>query len=490
MKKIKVLFTAAELNPMAKVGGLADVVGALPKALKKLGIDVRIVIPKYGSIDAEKYSLKKIADGIEIPFKHSTEKIGLFETLLPNSQVPVYCIDNYNYLGQGGVYFEANGSSTTLSREAKRFTFFSRACLEIFAPLNWYPDIIHCHDWHVGLVPLLLKIQTKKNPRLQNIKTVISIHNLEYQGRYNAQQIMDLVGIHSDDYPTLSVLHDGDLISLQQAIIISDYISTVSPSYAAEILTPEYGAGLNIDLAKRKNRLIGILNGIDVDRFNPATDRDISATFTAHDTTGKKICKTTLQKTCGFPTNKKIPLLGLVSRLAEQKGLELVAEIADDLTKMGVQLVLLGTGLPSLEALMKKMADNHPKTIHCKIAFDAKFAQQIYAGADMFLMPSKFEPCGLGQMIAMRYGTVPVVRATGGLKDTVIDYNPATNQGTGFVFTGYTSRELLVAIERALSLYQEPKKWHTIVSRIMCEDFSWRSSAEKYQKLYNNIINF
>jgi starch synthase len=487
--RIKVLFTAAELNPIAKVGGLADVMGALPKALVKLGVDVRIVIPKYGIVDEKKYPLKKVIDNIPVPFKKTQEKITVFTAPLPGSSIPVYLIDNLNYLGQGGVYFGADGSSTGLSKEAERFSFFSRSCLAIFEPLHWYPDIIHCHDWHVSLLPLLLKILASRDKKLRHIKTVLSIHNLEYQGRYNARQIMDLVGLKATDYPTLSVLRDGDLISLQQAILICDYLCTVSPAYAKEIITPQYGAGLSGDLAQRQNTLIGILNGIDVDRFNPATDRDVAATYTARDFSNKEKCKAALQKTCGLAVNNNIPTIGVVSRLAEQKGLDLVAAVADALVGAGAQLIVLGTGLPALETLMKNIAAKHPENIYSKIAFDPHFAQQVYAGSDLFLMPSKFEPCGLGQMIAMRYGTVPIVRATGGLKDTVADYNEQTGVGDGFVFEQYAAGGLLNAITRALRLYQDKKKWHTIIRRIMKKDFSWDQSASQYIAVYRRILH-
>jgi starch synthase len=286
----------------------------------------------------------------------------------------------------------------------------------------------------------------------------------------------------------MSVRRGDDLVSAQQAILISDYISTVSPSYAQEILTPEYGAGLDGTLRQRKDRLIGILNGIDIDHFNPATDQNIAATFTAQDFSNKAACKADLQKSCGLAIDENIPVLGIVSRLAEQKGLELVAAIADGLVKKGVQLVLLGTGLPPLEALMKKMADNHPEAARCKIAFDAKFAQKIYAGSDIFLMPSKFEPCGLGQMIAMRYGTVPVVRATGGLKDTVTDFNEQSG-GDGFVFKEYGAEALMTTASRALALYSDKKKWHNMVRRIMQKDFSWNRSAQQYIDMYRQTIN-
>lgn len=486
---IKVLFTAAELNPMAKVGGLADVMGALPKALEKLGVDARIAIPKYGIIDEKKYSLKKVADNIPVPFKDIIENISIFTAPLPGSAVPVYYIDNYNYLGQGGIYFERDEPSVGLSKEAERFTFLSRACLSIFEPLRWYPDIIHCHDWHVGLVPLLLKILAKRSlARLQPIKTLFTIHNLEYQGRYNAQRIMERLGISADDCPTLSVLHEGDLVSLQQAVLNSDYLNTVSPTYAREILTPVFGAGLEKTLRQRQNELVGILNGIDVDRFNPATDPDIAANFSPQDFSNKKMCKADLQKACGLTVAPDIPVIGMVTRLAEQKGLGLVASIADDLAKKNAQFILLGTGLPVLETMMRKMSAKYPRQFYSKLAFDAHFAQQIYAGSDLFMMPSKFEPCGLGQMIAMRYGTVPIVRATGGLVDTVKDFIPETNTGDGFVFKDYKAAALFAAVKRALALYHDQTKWYHVIKRVMQKDFSWGHSAKEYLKLYKAIL--
>lgn len=487
-QSIKVLFVAAELNPIAKVGGLADVIGALPKALKKLGVDVRIVIPKYGIVDETKYPLKKVVGDVTVPFNHTEENIDIFETPLPGSDVPVYLIGSQKYLGYNGIYFEKDASSSGSSREAQRFTFFSRAALAMFEPLGWYPDIIHSHDWHVGYTPLLLNILAKTNPKLGHIKTMLSVHNLEYQGLYNASEIMDLVGVKETDYPTLAVRRGNDLVSLQQAILTSDYINTVSPQYAKEILTPEYGANLEKDLLNKKDRLVGILNGIDVERFNPATDTDLVAAYTPDDPTNKLACKADLQKTCGLAVDPQVPVLGVVTRFAEQKGVELICAIADDLAKLNIQLILLGTGLASIEEMVKKTVAAHPEKMYAKVAFDAKLAQQIYAGSDIFLMPSKFEPCGLGQMIAMRYGTVPVVRATGGLIDTVKDYNPDTKIGDGFVFNAFDAQELLIAINRALALYEDRETWYKIVRRIMQYDFSWTNSASKYLSIYKKLI--
>lgn len=488
MSKIKVLFVAAELNPIAKVGGLADVIGALPKALARLGIDIRIVIPKYGIVDEKRYPLKKVAENVAVPFNQAEEKITLWEIPLPGSSAPVYLIDNYKYLGQNGVYFEKDASSTGSNREAERFTFLARSSLAIFEPLNWYPDIIHCHDWHVGLVPVITKILSKNNDKLKKIKTVLTIHNLEYQGKYQAAEILKILGFKESDYPTLSEQSAGEIISIQQAILTSDFINAVSPTYAQEILSPEYGAGLESTLQKRKDKLIGILNGIDVEKFNPDTDTEIIANYNDQDLSGKAKCKEDLQKTCGLPNDKNVPILGIVSRLADQKGIDLIYNIADELAKKNLQFVLLGTGDPKIESWMQEIARKYPEKMYAKIAFDAHFAQQIYAGADIFLMPSKFEPCGLGQMIAMRYGTLPIVRLTGGLEDTVAGYNPETEEGDGFVFQNYVSHEFLEAIKKALSLYQNQEKWYKVVRRVMQRDFSWKHSAQEYIKLYKKVL--
>ncbi len=488
MNKIKVLLIASELNPIAKVGGLADVIGALPKALAKNGVDVRIAIPKYGVIDKEKYPAKKIATGIKVPFEGEDKIIDIYETPLPDTTVPVYLIDNLEYLGQNGIYFETDASSSGSNREAERYSFFARSLMEIFEPLGWYPDVIHCHDWHVGFVPVILKILSKKNDKLKHIKSLLTIHNLEYQGRYDQQMIFKAFGIKEDDYPTLSEIHNGQINSLQQAILISDHLNTVSPNYAKEILTKEYGAGLEKVIATRIEDLDGILNGIDVEKFNPANDDAIIKKYNPKDITGKKECKADLQKICGFKQDTETPFLGIVSRLADQKGIDLIYAIADDLAKENVQFVCLGTGDPKLENMMKKISQKYPDKFYANIAFDAAFAQQIYAGSDIFLMPSKFEPCGLGQMIAMRYGTLPVVRATGGLKDTVENIDVITGEGDGFVFENYNASELLTSIKHALNLYQDHEKWYHIVKRVMSKDFSWDNSAQKYINLYKKIL--
>ena len=488
MPAIKVLLIASELNPIAKVGGLADVIGALPKALIKQGIDVRIAIPKYGVIDESKYPSKKLVGDIPVPFNGEEKKISIFETPLPNSAVPVYLLDNLEYLGQNGIYFESDASSSGSNREAERYSFFARAVLEIFEPLEWYPNVIHCHDWHVGFVPVILKILSKQNKKLAHIKSLLTIHNLEYQGRYDTGTIFTALGIKEEDFPTLSIQHNGQINSLQQAILTSDHLNTVSPNYAQEMLTPEYGAGLEETLQKRKADLEGLLNGIDVERFNPDTDDAIAANYSVEDPSGKIKCKADLQKITNLAVDPNIPILGIVSRFADQKGIDLINDIVDELAKEDIQFIALGTGDPKLEAMMSAAANKYPDKFYAQIEFNADMAQKIYAGSDFFLMPSKFEPCGLGQMISMRYGTVPIVRATGGLKDTVVAYNDRSGAGDGFVFDNYEAAEFMAAILRGLELYKNRDKWHTLVASIMRKDFSWVASAKKYIGLYKRLI--
>ncbi|MFZ6036606.1 MAG: glycogen synthase [Patescibacteria group bacterium] len=484
---MNVLFITAEMAPLAKVGGLADVAGALPKALKQLGVDIRVVMPKYASIDTSQYPLQHVADGITIPFKGTTEVVSLYATTIPGSDVPVYLIEHPGYLSTHAIYFEDIERQDKTQLEAERFLFFSRASLAIPASTGWYPDIIHCQDWHVGLVPILRDILGKKDARLARAKTLLTIHNLEYQGWYQKQTVFDLLGLTPSDHPALRDTPRDQIISLRHGILTADYLNTVSETYAHEILTPEFGAHLEHDLHNRQRQLRGIVNGIDTERFDPETDTAIAATYTAAHPENKKQCKTALQKLCDLPTDTEAPLLGIVSRLAQQKGIDLLVDIIDDIAESGAQLVVLGTGLPDIEQAVQAAAKRNPASVSAQIGFDGTLARRIYAGCDFFLMPSRYEPCGLGQMIAMRYGTVPVVRATGGLKDTVHEITVNGAAGEGFVFDEYSAPQFLQAIQRGLGLYQNEKAWHTVISRIMRLDFSWDASARQYYQLYQTL---
>lgn len=484
MKKLRILFASAEVSPFAKVGGLADVAGSLPKALEKAGIDVRVVMPKYGIVDSSKFPLTKVADTVSIPFRGKNETISLYQSPLPGSSVPVYFIEHEEFLGGDGVY-----PPSEIIDESLRFSFFTRSALEIFPTLNWWPDVIHCHDWQTAMIPALVKIFGKRNKKFSHIKTLLTIHNLAMQGWTSWDESASMLGISESDQASFSQKDiSGTKINyLEQGILLADKLNTVSPTYAKEILTQEFGVELEKKLATRKNDLIGILNGIDYDIFNPKNDPSIAVPFTKDSLNKKQENKLALQKQSGLTEDPRVPLIGLVSRLTDQKGIDLIAEIGDQFLSQDVQFVLLGTGDKKVEKLMNDLAKKFPRKMSAIIAFDKKLAMQVYAGSDMFLMPSKFEPCGLGQMIAMKYGTVPIVRATGGLKDTVQPIDSRTGKGDGFVFQQSQSSELLEVIQSALALYKDEKLWHTVVQRVMKNDFSWTQSAKEYIKLYEHL---
>ena len=486
--KPKVLFVAAELTPLAKVGGLADVIGALPKVLNQLNIDVRIVIPKYSIIDSKKYKPQLIKKGIKIKFDNRQEVFDLYQTFLPHSSVIIYLIDQKKYLGHGGVYPSPDASSSGTSNEAHRFIFFSLAVLNIFKPLDWQPDILHCHDWHVGLVPALIKLFKLKIP------TLLTIHNLAYQGVYQKKVVAKMLN-NKFNLDNLTSPRAKPVINcLEQGILHADLINTVSPTYAKEILIKEFGCGLEKNLLKRKNNLSGILNGIDLKRFNPETDRAIWKNYSLKNINSKYENKLKLQKSCHFEVSKKIPVFGLVSRLAEQKGIDLLIKIIKELLTFPCQIVLLGTGDPLYENFFVKLAKQYrfykrffqkiakqSPNFYVKAKFDPLFAQKIYAGCDFFIMPSRFEPCGLGQMIAMRYGTLPIVRATGGLKDTI------KHLKNGFVFNDYNEEEFLKVCLIALKTYSHRTKLQQMIKNAMSQNFSWDKSARKYIELYRKL---
>lgn len=438
---LKILFISSEVAPIAKVGGLGDVIGSLPKELKKLGCDVRIAIPKYGFIDEKKYSLELIAQGIGVNGK---EQVAVYKGFLPESEVPVYFLENEKFFSEGDVYFEKTAFVGSVG-EIRRFLFFSQAVLKIFSEINWLPDIIHCHDWHTAILPVLAKSQ---------FKTILTIHNLANQG-------FDI---------------------LQQGIMAADLLNTVSPTYGKEILTVDYGCGLEKFLLKRKKDLYGILNGIDEKRFNPETDCDIKENYSWKNIGNKIKNKTALQKELGFIESPEIPLVGMINRLTDQKGIDLVIDIIPQAIAFGCQIVFLGVGADNYENKLLEFSRKYPDNISANIKFDAVLAQKIYAGADIFLMPSRFEPCGLGQLISQRYGTVPIVRQTGGLADTVKD------KKTGFVFKEYSSEALLKCLEKALAFYKNQEKWQKMQKKAMSKDFSWSKSAKEYLKLYKKLV--
>jgi starch synthase len=460
----KILFAAYECAPFYKVGGLGDVAGSLPKALKKLGADIRVVMPYYSAIKKKYPNLKKIKT-IKVVVDGEKMTINIFASRLPNSTVPIYFF--------GHKYFSAADIFDADNRF--RFALFSYLITQVEEMIGWQPDIIHLNDWHTGLVPVFLK---KKN---QQIKTIFTIHNLAYSGDTELV-VLSRFGLVEKDF---SSVKNNTVNIMREAIATSNIITTVSPTYAREILTSEFGCGLEAVLRSRKKDLFGIINGLDYEVFNPATDKNIKIRYSFQTLGRKTVNKLYLQKISHLPINKKIPLLAIVSRLAGQKGFDLLEKIITDLLQLDLQLIILGTGEARYQDFFRDIGRRYPTKVKTELIFDAKLANQIYAGADILLMPSRYEPCGLGQLTAMKYGTLPLVRATGGLKDTVIGYAGQTvGQSTGFAFRGYTPLELLNSLKQALAIFQQPEKWRKLQENAMKADFSWPHSAREYLHLY------
>jgi len=469
---MKVFLTASEAAPVAKVGGLADVVGALPKALKLLGIDVSIVLPFYECINLNKKILKLVKKKVPIFFDQKEQFFNLWKIMLPGSRVPLFLIEHKEYYAGKGVYVESDASSGGSEKEAARFLFLSAASIKVARMMK--ADILHCQDWHTAITPFLIRKQEI------NLKTLLTIHNLGYQGRYSNEIVNRILGTDFSE----------EVNCLKLGIMNSDFINTVSPSYAGEILTTEFGEGLEDYLKKRRNNLLGILNGIDTEAWNPEQDAFLAKNYSIADLEAKEINKAFLQKNCFGEAHSAIPVLGIVSRLAEQKGIDLIKEIFPKLMQENIQFILLGTGSPDYEEFFKEAAKKFPGKIWVKIGFDEQMAHQIYGGADIFLMPSRFEPCGLGQQIAMRYGTITAARAVGGIRDTVlpVENKDGKIKGTGFLFSEYKGEAFLKAIDNTLNLYLQRELWKKLQANCMEQDLSWEKSARKYIALYQKIL--
>ena len=449
-KTLNILYASAEVVPFAKAGGLADVAGALPKALMEMGHDVRVVTPRHNV--AATYCSEVAGGPLKVNFLGREETITIYRCSL-SEKVPVYLLDNASYLSRRVIYGEAD--------DLFRYLLFCYAILEVPKILEWRPDVWHCNDWHTAPVCFGLRNKAWSEDFYRGSDSVLSIHNLRYRGPD-----------HLNDF-------------MCQGIYYADAINTVSPTYAQEILTPESGEGLDSLLRLRKDQLSGILNGLDVDMYNPETDACLCVHFDADSIEKRAENKKFLQEQAGLEVNHERPVIGMVSRLTEQKGIDIVAAAIESLMERSdVQIVILGSGQERYERMIQESAARFSHRVSLKLGFDPVYAQCIYGGADMFLMPSRYEPCGLGQLIAMRYGAIPVVRRTGGLADTVQDYNPTTTEGTGFVFTEYNVSSLLDAVDRSLAVYGSPGKWRALVRRDMLADFSWAKSAKEYEGMY------
>jgi starch synthase len=480
---LKVLLLSAEVVPFAKTGGLADVAGSLPKAIHALGHDIRVVMPRYGRIRPDQFNLTYALDSFSVPMDNRSEPVALMQTTL-DGEVPVYFVENARYFDRDAIYMYPD--------DAERFILFCRGALEGMRHLGWQPDIVHCHDWHTALVPNWLKTIYADDPFYADTASVYTIHNLAYQGIFG-YRVLEIAGIDEHGFiahpDTMDLNEVVDFMA--RGILFADVISTVSETYAREILTPEFGEKLDPLLRDRRDRLFGILNGIDVDQFNPATDRYLEINYTLESLDLRTRNKLALQREAGLQEDPQIPIIGIIARLTDQKGLDLITAIIEAVLQyLGAQFVLLGTGEQRYHDFFMDLSNRYPGQAGAFLTFNAPLAQRIYAGADIFLMPSRFEPCGLGQMIAMHYGSVPVVRAVGGLADTVGDYDPATGEGTGFVFESYHSMALYTALVRAVETYRHRDIWRELQIRCMQQDFSWEASARKYVELYARAREF
>ncbi|MFK7769717.1 MAG: glycogen synthase GlgA [Mariniblastus sp.] len=491
---MKVLLASSEIIPFAKTGGLADVTGALPRELEKLGHEVTVFMPAYPSVRKSGISIESTGVQLEIPIGHNVEEGQLLKGELPNSNVTIYFVEHNEYFDRPSLYGE-NGSD--YEDNCERFTFFSRSVLEAVRLMELAPDIIHVNDWQTGLIPALLECEYVDNPIYENIASLITIHNLAYQGTFD-QEKMAITGLDVKYFNWEQMEFYGRLNLLKTGIVFADSINTVSPTYATEIQSSEQGCGLENVLRHRADRLSGILNGIDVSEWNPETDKCLTSHFSADfdiekGSEGKAKCKSDLQIEAKLESNPDVPLIGIVGRLASQKGWSLILPVLKKwLANVDAQWVILGTGDPDYHHVLTSLHRSHPNKLALTLGFSNEFAHRIEAGSDLFLMPSQYEPCGLNQMYSMAYGTVPVVRRTGGLADTVVNATSETIENktaNGFCFDEFSAAALESSLHKAIRIYKEdPRTWNQLIWTGMNRDWSWNASAKQYEDLYRKTI--
>ncbi len=472
---MKILYVAAEVAPFIKTGGLADVAGSLPKTIKKMGHDIRVVLPLHSSIAEEyKEKMKKVHE-FYVDLNWRRQYVGVLE--LVHEGVLFYFLDNEYYFNRNKVYGEVD--------DGERYAYFSKAVTLLPKEMDFKPDVIHTNDWHSGLVNLFIHEFAKGDSYYENMKKIFTIHNLKYQGVFPPVVLGEVMGVSLEYFEESAIKYFDDINFMKAGIVYSDVINTVSKSYANEIKFEFFGEGLEGILAYYADKLFGIVNGIDYEVWNPKTDPSVKYNFDLKTIKDKAKNKKELQEMYNLPVKKDVPLIAMVTRLSDMKGLDLIEHILDELLQEDIQFVLLGTGEEEFENMFKHYQWKYPDKMAANIYFSEKEAHQIYAGADMFLMPSMVEPCGLSQLFALRYGTIPIVREVGGLKDTVIPYNKFTNEGNGFSFAMYNAHDMLFKIKEAISLYRDDKKaWNNLIKRAMKSDNSWEASAKEYLKLY------
>ncbi|MCU0579096.1 MAG: glycogen synthase GlgA [Desulfobacterota bacterium] len=476
---MKVLFATPEVAPFSRAGGLADVSQALPLYVSRLGHEVRVVTPKYRLAQPLKPALKPLEVTLEVPISWMKKPARVFQASLREG-VPVYLIGRDDLYDREGLYGNEYGD---YQDNAERFIFFSRAVLELCAALPWSPDVIHCQDWQTGLIPVYLKTLYRAQPQLQNTASLFTIHNLGYQGLFWHYDL-HLTGLGWELFTPQGLEFFGKINLMKGGIIFADILNTVSPTYRKEILTPENGFGLEGVLQGRGGDLYAVLNGVDYEIWNPENDPHLPAPFSGAALENKKLGKAQLQERFQLKRKAECPIVAVISRLLDRKGLDLIRQVFPKLMDLEMEVILMGQGVDQYQNWAQDLAKKYPGQIGLEMNYQDNLAHQIQGGADMLLMPSRYEPCGLDQMYALRYGTIPIVRGVGGLDDTVEDYNPQTDQGTGFKFRDYEADKLLQTVQRALAVYRDKPRWVRLMQRGMAQDFSWARSALAYQELY------
>ncbi len=481
MKKKNILFVTSEAVPFIKTGGLADVAGTLPKYFNKKEFDVRVILPKYACMKEDLKTTLEYKFNTTVNLAWRNQYVGVLEAKIDN--ITFYFIDNEFYFSSETPYGEVRG-------DIEKFAYFCRAVLTVLPMLDFCPHIIHCHDWQSALIPVYLFDEFKKQDFYKNIKTVLTIHNLKFQGIYSREIVEDVLGLSFEYFLSGIIEAHGDVNLLKSGLMLCDRITTVSNTYSEEIKTDFYGEGLDSLICMRQDVLSGIVNGIDYESFNPENDKCIFKTFSKDDfILGKRENKLALQKELNLPQDENIFMLGIVSRLTDQKGFDLIDCVLDEICQEQLQLVVLGTGEKKYENMFAYFAQKYPNKVAVRLCYSEELSHKIYASCDAFLMPSLFEPCGLSQLMSLRYGTLPIVRQTGGLKDTVISFNKEASLSTGFSFENYNAHDMLFTLKDAEKLYYSHKNtWNEIVARAMSADFSWNASAMEYEKLYRELV--
>jgi starch synthase len=483
-KSLRVLFVTSEAVPFAKTGGLADVAGALPKFLQGLGCDLRVVMPYYRMVRKSGIPIQSLGQSLEVTLGNETLQADLYQGQLAEG-LPIYFIGREEFFDREYLYGTPKGDYFD---NAERFTFFTKAALALCRWMAFSPDIIHHHEWQTGLIPAYLESTDREDPLFSQTAVVFTIHNIAYQGLFKAEKLW-LTGLPQEMYNPEGIEFWERINFMKAGIVYADVINTVSRRYSEEIQTPEYGYGLEGILRKRSQDLYGILNGVDYQDWDPSQDTHLAAQYSPENLSGKRVCKKDLLKEFNLPSSlENVPVLGVISRLADQKGFDLLAEIIEDLFCLDIGFVLLGTGEQKYHDLFTRIGRKYSQKAGIRIAYDDRLAHKIEAGADLFLMPSKYEPCGLNQIYSLKYGTIPVVRATGGLEDTIAPYDPETGKGNGFKFIHYDAREFLQQIKAAIHTYHQPNHWERILRNAMTADFSWQRSAESYVDLYRKAL--